>query len=138
MSTHVSDVLRSNKRCSAIAAAMVVSSLFAIAFSLFILTAGTVHAGSNGQQLLLANACADPQILTWVKVTGANQQGQKAVWQSQPNKSSVMTSGWWWKGKVVVEWRTNREPYSHTTADIVPISYQRDYWVILLDKWGCQ
>lgn len=96
-----------------------------------------VFAGSNGQMLRVGNACSNPALLTWVRIRGYNNYGSFATWESWPNKSVVTTDGWWWVGRVVIDWRTNRDSYLHSTAADVPKSYPTDYYRVLLDKWGC-
>lgn len=95
------------------------------------------QAGSNGQMLKVGNACANPANLTWVKIVGKNQDGQDATWEAWPNKPVVTTDGWWWVGRVVIEWTTDRDDGQHSTAARVPKKYQRDDYRVLLDKWGC-
>lgn len=95
------------------------------------------QAGSNGQMLKVGNACPNPAKLTWVKIRGKNQDGKKATWESWPNKSVVTTHGWWWVGDVVIEWRTDRDDWHHSTGAKVPKTYERDDYRVLLDKWGC-
>lgn len=94
-------------------------------------------AGSNGQLLKVGNACANPANLTWVRISGYNQYNRYAVWQAWPNAPTTITYGWYWVGRVKIEWRTNRDSYLHSTAADVPRSYERDDYRVILDKWGC-
>lgn len=97
-----------------------------------------VWAGSNGQMVRLSNACPNPALITWAQVKGYNQNGKFASWQAWPNSSSVTTNGWYWVGRVNIEWRTNRDGYLHMTAYNVPKNQPNRDWVpVLLDKWGC-
>lgn len=108
-----------------------------IAGSLAVST-GVAQAGSNGQQLLAAHGCSNPAKITWIRVTGKNQNNQRAVWEAWPNDHSVLTKNWWWKGDVYIEWRNNRDPYHHSTLFKVRTKVEgRDYDVTFLDKWGC-
>ncbi len=118
---------------------------FAVLVVVCVLVTGSVvtqsqvaQAGTNGQMVRLSNACTNPAMLTWTRVSGYNQNGKYATWQAWPNRSSVTTDGWYWVGRVKIEWRTNRDPWLHLTAYDVPKNQPgRDWIVVLLDKWGC-
>ncbi len=95
------------------------------------------QAGSNGQVLRVGNACPNPATLKWVKITGRNQNNKHTVWQSSPNTSVVQTNGYLWVGMVRIEWKTDRSNAKYMTSAVVPKNYSRDWFGVLLDKWGC-
>lgn len=78
-----------------------------------------VHAGLNGQQISFRTFRAD---ISRVKITGDNQYGRPVTWDSATRGlvcgagrcEQVRTEGWWFKGKVVVEYRLqgDRRTYS--------------------------
>ena len=97
----------------------------------------TASAGSNGQMILAANACARPATITWIRITGTNEKGKTVTWEKRPNDNSTLTSGYRWVGMVSIDWRISRDTYLHRTNAVIPRKYQRDYSTVLLDKWGC-
>jgi hypothetical protein len=116
----------------------VVSLVLTLAFGAVAIQTEVAQAGSNGQMVRLSNICPNPALITWARVSGYNQNGKYAVWQAWPNRSSVTTDGWYWIGRVKIEWRTNRDTYLHLTAYDVPKNQpNRDWVAVILDKWGC-
>lgn len=111
--------------------------LLAVLFLPLPATTPVAEAGTNGQQVTVWVSCPYAPALAEVKVTGYNQNGKWSEWTYKPNSRSVTTTGWWWVGKVTVEFRyagTNRYTgsrfgWASITAD-VPKNFQKNYYVV--------
>lgn len=100
------------------------------------------EAGSNGQQLRLDVSCKYAPALAEVKVTGYNQRGQRVTWYAKPNARGVVTYGYWWVGKVDIQYKhVGKNPYTglpyswYGTSANVPKKFNRDIYPVAVD-WG--
>jgi hypothetical protein len=82
-----------------------------------------VEAGTNGQQVRLL---CDPG-LDEVVVSGYNQYGRWVTWRSLATNPSIVTTwGWYWKGRVRIDYmltRDGRWAWYHQDADVPSFSF---------------
>jgi hypothetical protein len=83
------------------------------------------QAGTNGQQIQF-----NCHALTYVVIEGYNQKGVWTRWSgSVPNRWSVTTWGWWWKGNVLIQYQQtndNRNYYWSSQWSWVPTVWYQD------------
>ena len=93
------------------------------------LAPGIAHAGSNGQQLNL-----HVKVCRTVEVTGTNQDGTptRVLFNGLTNGENEI-SGWWWKGRTLIDCFDIRGVYRCTVTTDVPVTQESDWWDVFVD-----
>lgn len=111
--------------------------------TVFLTTAQTVSAGTNGQQLRIVVSCDQAPSLKAIEVTGLNQRGYHVVWRRDNlDTKDITTWDWWWVGQVYVKYQyAGGNPYLGGMSyewygDFidVPKQFPRDVYVLILDR----
>ncbi|MFJ8015600.1 hypothetical protein [Streptomyces sp. NPDC096339] len=106
-----------------------------LALGIGLVTAGSAHAGSNGQQIMILNNGGSAKtVLVW----GNDQNGNSVKQCFSISGYETWISGWWWKGSMSVYWYdystncSNNNPSNSSyswTADI-PATSSNDWQAI--------
>ncbi|TVL92466.1 hypothetical protein [Streptomyces sp. SAJ15] len=92
--------------------------------------AGTAAAGTNGQQIRLTDASST---IMSMRVSGPAHNGQWSSGCFNRSGMTILTSGWWWKGDVRVEYYHGYGCTNYWSADDVhvPADQGKENWVYL-------
>lgn len=121
--------------------AMLIVLMVVLLITLVASNPSRAEAGTNGQQINVFVSCPYAPVLAEVRVRGYNQRGQYVTWSSRPNSKSVVTYGWWWVGKVDIDYRyAGTNPYTgypfpwYGTSANIPKTFSRDIYAVVVDS----
>lgn len=81
----------------------------------------SAKAGTSGQQIRFDCSFMRGSIVT---IIGSNQNGKVVTWQQSNVSTSIVTSGWWWKGWVRISYRN---PGQNTISQQVNVPRVQPY-----------
>jgi hypothetical protein len=87
--------------------------LLVLALLISVFLPGAAQA-TGGKQVRLViqdhtDCCGWVDALTWLRVTGGNQDGVLSFWEQSfsPERTEVITTNWWWKGSVTLRFKVH-------------------------------